>query len=84
MKCNEFIRFIVSNELLTEADLTVTMGADSKKKLSGLYQIDIEKLNQLNDDTVLELHNRRFNPVIYAHLASLYQMQKLVNLSAKL
>lgn len=81
---NEFIRFIVSNELLTEADLIVTMGADSKKKLSGLYQIDIEKLNKLNDDTVLELHNRRFNPAIYAHIASLYQIQKLVNLSAKL
>lgn len=79
----QFVSFLAENELLRQTELTVSLGATTKTQLNGIYQIDMDKLRDLNDDKIIDLHKRNYNPAIYAHLASMHQFQKLVNLSAK-
>ncbi|WP_438865341.1 SapC family protein [Neptunicella sp.] len=80
---NQFVQFLVDNELLQEATLTLNLGDAGKKKLGGVYKVNEEKLNNLDDDVALSLYKKRYFAAIYSHLNSLGQIQRLVRLKAK-
>jgi hypothetical protein len=77
-----FIAFLVENDLLQPAEVKLNLGKEGGKKLNGLYKVDEEALNELSDDEVLTLYKRKYFAAIYAHLASLSQFERLLQLKS--
>ena len=75
-----FIDFLVENNLIQPAELTLKLGAEGNKKINGIYKIDEEALNELSDKEALILYKRKYFSAIYAHLASLSQFNRLLQL----
>lgn len=69
--------------LLTEFSLKFDLGDGDKKQLSGLYSVDRELLQSLDSETLSELQKQGMLEAIYAHLISLGQFQRVIDLSAK-
>ena len=72
-----FVKMLLEKELLMSKTLQLDLVGESGLNLSGIYAIDEEKLKGLNDESFLDLRQRGFLPVIYAHLASLNQVYRL-------
>jgi hypothetical protein len=47
--------------------------------LKGFYQIDVEKLDNMEDEKLLMLAKNGILSLIYFHLASLSNIEKLIN-----
>jgi hypothetical protein len=77
-----FIAFLVENDLLQPAEVKLTLGDEGKRQINGLYKVDEEALNELSDDEVLILYKRQYFAAIYAHLASLSQFERLLQLKS--
>jgi len=77
-----FIAFLVEHDLLQPAEVTLKLGKEGERKLNGLYKVDEEALNELSDDLVLTLYKRKYFAAIYAHLASLSQFNRLLQLKS--
>lgn len=77
-----FIAFLVDNDLLHPAEVTLKLGEEGDRKLNGLYKVDEEALNELSDDLALTLYKRKYFAAIYAHLASLSQFNRLLQLKS--
>lgn len=77
-----FISFLVENDLLQPAEVKLTLGKEGMRQLNGLYKIDEEALNDLSDDEVLTIYKRKYFAAIYAHLASLNQFERLLQLKS--
>jgi hypothetical protein len=77
-----FIAFLVENDLLQPAEIKITLGKEGAKQINGLYKVDEEALNELDDDEVLTLYKRKYFAAIYAHLASLSQFERLLQLKS--
>jgi hypothetical protein len=68
--------FLSQKGLLKSQTLTVDV-AGEKRNINGLFIIDEEKLNQLNEEDYLELRKRGLLAPIYAHFISLNQVNRL-------
>jgi hypothetical protein len=79
----EFTKFLGSHNLLTPLNMRVN-AADQVKNITGCYVINEERLNNFSDQLFLEVRQSRYLPAIYAHLISLPQIERLVNLKKKL
>jgi len=77
-----FVAQIIEFDLLVERTLTVKV-RDKETNLDGIYFIDEQKLNALSDEKFGILRKRGFLPLIYAHLVSLHQVQRLISLRAQ-
>jgi len=71
-----FVQLLSELDLLVERNLTVEVG-DQKINLNGLYLVDEQKLNELDDEKFLDLRKRGVLAVIYAHLNSISQIRRL-------
>ena len=72
-----FMEKLKSLGLLKEQVLTVTIN-EEKRNINGIHMVDDQKLNELSDETFLELRKLGYLTAIYAHLMSLQHTQKLV------
>ncbi len=77
-----FISFLVENDLLHAAEVKLQLGKEGDKQLNGLYKVDEEALNELSDEEVLTIYRHKYFPAIYAHLASLSQFNRLLQLKS--
>lgn len=68
--------FLAKKGLLKAQSLTVDV-AGEKRNINGLYLIDEAKLNELSDEDYLDLRKRGLLAPIYAHFASLNQVNRL-------
>lgn len=75
----EFTKFLGTHNLLTPLNMRVN-AADEVKNITGCYVINEERLNNFSDTLFLEVRAKRYLPAIYAHLISLPQIERLVNL----
>jgi hypothetical protein len=75
-----FISFLVEHDLLQPAEIKLTLGEEGVRQINGLYKVDEEALNELSDEEVLTLYKRKYFAAIYAHLASLSQFERLLQL----
>ncbi|PQA79923.1 peptidase [Limnohabitans sp. TS-CS-82] len=75
----EFTKFLGEHNLLTPLNMRVN-AADEVKNITGCYVINEERLNNFSDNLFLEVRAKRYLPAIYAHLISLPQIERLVNL----
>lgn len=76
---DNFLAQIVELDLMVPRSLTVKI-EEEETNLDGLYFIDEQKLNALSDEDFGKLRKRGFLPLVYAHLVSLHQIQRLVRL----
>jgi hypothetical protein len=53
---------------------------DRTRNVTGCFVVNEEKLNAFDDATFLELRRRGYLPAIYAHLMSLPQIERLVQM----
>ena len=75
-----FIKELEENDLLQELELKIDLSTGEKKKLTGLFTVNEDKIKALADDKVLDFHKRGLFVPIYAMLGSLAQMNRLVQL----
>ncbi|WP_448565639.1 SapC family protein [Thalassotalea ganghwensis] len=79
---DKFIKTLVENDLLQATEFTVRLGPEGEHKINGVYKVDEQVLQSLSDDVVLSLYKQHYFPAIYAHLASLSQINRLLQLKA--
>lgn len=72
-----FVEKLQSLELIKEQVLTLNIKGE-ERRINGIYLIDEPKLNELSDETFLELRKSGYLTAIYAMLMSLQHTQKLV------
>ena len=75
-----FIKELDENGLLQELELKIDLSTGEKKKLTGLFTVNEDKIKSLADDKVLDFHKRGLFVPIYAMLGSLSQINRLVQL----
>ena len=76
----KFIQEMVDGDLLQELELAINYVDGENKKLVGIFTINEEKIQQLADDKVVDFHKRGLFVPIYAMLASLGQINRLIQL----
>ncbi|MFQ3196184.1 MAG: hypothetical protein ACI9N3_003027 [Colwellia sp.] len=75
----EFIHYLVDNELLTEGKISLNI-PNRKILLDGIYTVNQATLDKLSDEQFLELRKKGYLSVIYAHMNSMHQIDKLAKL----
>lgn len=70
----QFVKTLADHDLLHPKTLTVNGKDGAKANYDGIYMVDEQKLHQLSDEAKLELFNKGALSAIYAHLASLNQI----------
>lgn len=75
-----FIKELSENDLLQELELQIDLSSGEKKKLTGIFTINEDKVKALADDKVLDFHKRGLFVPIYSMLGSLSQIHRLVQL----
>ena len=75
-----FVKAIADYDLITPAALDVAFADGEKRHFEGIYTVSDEKLRELDDEKMKELHDRGFLQASYLLLASIGQMQRLINL----
>jgi len=76
----DFVKELEENDLLQELELNINFTNGEKKKLTGIFTVNEEKVKSLADDKVLDFHKRGLFVPIYAMLGSLGQINRLVQL----
>lgn len=71
------LEWLVSKKLIKQQVLTFTLNNQSQS-INGIYTIDADVLQAMDDSDFLELRKRGLLPSIYAQLASMQQLQKLI------
>lgn len=74
---NEFSAYCQEKNLFTPLNMKVRIQSEMKN-ISGAYVINEERLNGLSDETFLEMHKKRYLSIIFAHLNSLAQIERLL------
>ncbi|WPZ31652.1 SapC family protein (plasmid) [Sulfitobacter sp. OXR-159] len=65
----ELVQILENSGILIERTVTIKK-ADQSKEITGFRVVDEQALNELPDDTFLELRRKGVVPLIYAHLLS--------------
>jgi hypothetical protein len=76
---SEFTKFFAGQNMFTPLNLQVNQSGQMRN-ITGAYVINEERLNGLSDEKFLEMRKRQYLPAVYAHLNSLAQIERLVNL----
>lgn len=74
----EFCKEMSSNNMFTPLNMKVKV-ENEIKNVGGAYVINEERFNSLSDDKFLELRKKNYLPVIYSHLNSLAQIERLLS-----
>lgn len=69
--------------VLVERQIEVAIAGQPKQTLDGFRTIDVDKLAALPDETIVAWHKSGLLPLVYAHLASLSNVQRLAELQAR-
>ena len=79
----DFNRFLVEHNLLTPLNMRVNT-AEQARNITGCYVINEERLTNFSDALFLEVRHKGYLPAIYAHLVSLPQIERLVQLQKEM
>lgn len=82
MFTEEFAKFMLENNMFTPLNMKVRV-ENEIKNIAGAYVINEERLNGLSNEKYLELREKQYMPVVYSHLSSLSQIERLLKLKTK-
>ena len=71
-----------AENMFTPLNMKVRVGNEIKN-VGGAYVINEERFNALNDEKYLALKKKQYIPVIYSHLSSLAQIERLLGFKDK-
>ncbi len=69
----DFCSYLAEKNMFTPLNMKVRLG-NEMRNITGAYIINEERLNSLSDETFLEMHAKRYIPVVYSHLSSISQI----------
>lgn len=72
-------QYLSEHNMFTPLNMRVRQ-ADQVRNISGCYVVNEERLYNVSDERFLEMRDRRYLPAIYAHLGSLAQIERLMQL----
>lgn len=75
-----FIELLLDMDLIVPLTLEITLASGANKTIQGLYSIDEDKLNALNNTQLAKLHTSGFLQSAYTQVASLGQIYRLIEL----
>tara|TARA_B100001939_G_scaffold344751_1_gene359848 strand:+ start:2648 stop:3370 length:723 start_codon:yes stop_codon:yes gene_type:complete len=79
---HEITRYLAEKDLLMENALTVTLEEGQEPmRIGGVFVVNEEKLNNMPAEEFEDLRQRGLLPALYAQLASLHQVHRLVNMA---
>lgn len=78
----EFCRYCTEKDIIVPLNLRIPRG-DTTLAINDVHGIDEERFAKLPDETIIEIKNRGYLPLIYAHLLSLSQIDRMVVLDAQ-
>jgi hypothetical protein len=80
---NIFSRDLSKRELLSPLNMQLRSPGGTAIKIDGIHAVNENKLNEMSDDDFREMRKRGILPLIYAHLVSLTQMERLVQMQSE-
>ena len=78
----EFCKTMKHENMFTPLNMKVRVG-DEIKNVGGAYVINEERFNSLSDEKFVELRKKQYLPVVYSHLSSLAQIERLLGFKDK-
>lgn len=81
---NRFCQDLAERELLTPLNMQIKNAGGQTMNIGGCHGVNEKKFNELSDDDFLELRKKGMLPLIYAHLISLSQLDRLVRIQGGL
>ncbi|WP_371194832.1 SapC family protein [Glaciecola sp. SC05] len=75
-----FASTLLEKDLLKEIELLIKFDSERTKRVKGLYTIDEDALNKLDEETVLAFFKQNFFVPIYSMLNSITQFNRLLRL----
>ncbi len=78
-----FCKELEDRDLLHPLSLQVKSGNETMQNIAGCFGVNEKKFNELPDEAFLDLRKRGALPIIYAHLISLGQLERLVRLQTE-
>lgn len=76
-RTQEFVKRVCELDLLVRRDMQINDGAGGSLLVRDFRMIDEQRLAKLDDDVIVEFHRAGWLPWVYAHLASLSNLQAL-------
>lgn len=76
----KFVSTLLEKDLVKEIELLIQFDSERTKRIKGLYTINEEKLNELDEETVVAFFKQNFFVPIYAMLNSITQLNRLFRL----
>lgn len=83
MITQQFIRTVADMELVQAMDFGLELASGEKRSVTGIYTVNQEKMQGLEDDKLLQLHKKGYLGPIYSMLTSLGQVNRMVRLRNK-
>ena len=77
-----FCKEMKEENMFTPLNMKVRVGNEIKN-VGGAYVINEERFNSFSDEKFLELRKKQYIPVIYSHLSSLSQIERLLGFKDK-
>ena len=74
-----FSKYFAEQNLFTPLNMRVRQG-EQARNITGCYVVNEERLNNLSNERFLEMREKRYLPAVYAHLVSLAQIERLMQL----
>lgn len=78
-----FVNELAERDFIEPVQLNITFPGGESKNYEGLYSVNDEKLNELSADELKDLHERGFLQASYLMLASIGNIQKLIDRKSK-
>jgi hypothetical protein len=81
LQASALCKFMMDKNLFQTRRLTLQFSENSPRyELEGVYSIDEDVIEKLSDEDYLELRRRGLISIIYSHLTSLHQFERLLRL----
>lgn len=78
----EFCSYVAAKNMFTPLNMKVRIG-NEMRNITGAYIVNEERFNSMSDEKFLEMREKKYTPVIYSHLSSLSQIERLLNFKDK-
>jgi hypothetical protein len=78
----DLCKYLAEKNMFTPLNMKVRI-ENEMRNITGAYIVNEERLNSLSDETYLEMRAKKYIPVLYAHLSSLPQIERLLTFKGK-
>jgi len=77
-----FCKYLAEKNLFAPLNMKIRIGKEMRN-IKGAYVVNEERINALSDEVFIEMRTRKYIPVVYSHLSSLSQIERLINFKDK-